>query len=176
MPEQNGTTSFQTNNQDLTETLEAPAAPAPPSTQATRLVALLRPTAASEPLCLPLPTLISSRPLSPWGTGCTPPCTLSRPSPPSFLSTQEVLQISLPHAPPMGPSPKDLPAHSIKGQKVQTAQAPYLLPGTKAHQPSVQFSCSIVSDSLRPHGLQHTRPPCPSPTPRAYSNTCPLSR
>ena len=38
---------------------------------------------------------------------------------------------------------------------------------------SVQFSRSVVSDSLRPHGLQHTRPPCPSPTPRAYSNSCP---
>ena len=41
---------------------------------------------------------------------------------------------------------------------------------------SVQFSCSVVSDSLRPHGLQHTRLPCPSPTPGAYSNSCPLSR
>ena len=41
---------------------------------------------------------------------------------------------------------------------------------------SVQFSCSVVSDSLPPHGLQHARPPCPSPTPRAYSNSCPLSR
>ena len=34
----------------------------------------------------------------------------------------------------------------------------------------------IMSDSLRPHGLQHTRLPCPSPTPRAYSNSCPSSR
>ena len=41
---------------------------------------------------------------------------------------------------------------------------------------SVQFSHSVVSDSLWPHGLQHTRPPCPSPTPRAYSYSCPLSR
>ena len=40
----------------------------------------------------------------------------------------------------------------------------------------VQFSCSVVSDSLRPHGLQHTRVPCLSPTPRAYSNSCPLSQ
>ena len=32
-----------------------------------------------------------------------------------------------------------------------------------------------MSDSLRPHGLQHTRPPCPSPTPRVYPNSCPLS-
>ena len=40
----------------------------------------------------------------------------------------------------------------------------------------VQFSCSVVSDSLQPHGLQHTRPPCPSPTPRVYSNSCPSRR
>ena len=48
-----------------------------------------------------------------------------------------------------------------------------------AHQPScsqryqsVQFSPSVVSDSLRLHGLQHTRPSGPSPTPRVYSNSC----
>ena len=41
---------------------------------------------------------------------------------------------------------------------------------------SVQFSRSVVSYSLRPHGLQHARPPCPSPTPGAYSNSCPLSQ
>ena len=41
---------------------------------------------------------------------------------------------------------------------------------------SVQFSCSVVSDSLRPHGLQRARLPCPSPTPRACSNSCPLSQ
>ena len=41
---------------------------------------------------------------------------------------------------------------------------------------SVQFSRSVVTDSLWPHGLQHTRPPCPSPTTRVYSNSCPLSR
>ena len=40
---------------------------------------------------------------------------------------------------------------------------------------SVQFSRSVMSDSLRPHGLQHTRPPCPSPTPRVYPNSCLLS-
>ena len=40
---------------------------------------------------------------------------------------------------------------------------------------SVQFNCSVVSDSLRPHGLQHARPPCPLPTPGVYSNSCPLS-
>ena len=40
---------------------------------------------------------------------------------------------------------------------------------------SVQFHHPVMSDSLQPHGLQHTRPPCPSPTPRVYSNSCPLS-
>ena len=38
-----------------------------------------------------------------------------------------------------------------------------------------QFSCSVVSDSLRPHESQHARPPCPSPTPRVYPNSCPSS-
>ena len=41
---------------------------------------------------------------------------------------------------------------------------------------SVQFSRSVMSDSLWPHEWQHTRPPCPSPTPRVYSNSCPSSR
>ena len=40
---------------------------------------------------------------------------------------------------------------------------------------SVRFSRSIVSDSLWPHESQHARPPCPSPTPRVYANSCPLS-
>ena len=47
------------------------------------------------------------------------------------------------------------------------------LPHHRVASPSVQFSCSGVSDSLWPHGLQHIRPPCPSPTPRVYSNSCP---
>ena len=40
----------------------------------------------------------------------------------------------------------------------------------------IQFSCSVVSNSLPPHELQHARPPCPSPTPRVYWNSCPLSQ
>ena len=39
-----------------------------------------------------------------------------------------------------------------------------------------QFSRSVVSDSLQPRGLQHTRLPCPSPTPGAFLDSCPLSR
>ena len=41
---------------------------------------------------------------------------------------------------------------------------------------SVQFSCSVVSSSLRPRGLHYARLPCPSPTPGTYSNSCPLSQ
>ena len=40
---------------------------------------------------------------------------------------------------------------------------------------SIQFSCSVMSNSLQPHGLQHVRPTCPSPTPGIYLNSCPLS-
>ena len=40
----------------------------------------------------------------------------------------------------------------------------------------VQFNHSVVFDSLQPHESQHSRPPCPSPTPGAHSNSCPLSR
>ena len=41
---------------------------------------------------------------------------------------------------------------------------------------SVQFSCSVISDSLRPHESQHARPPCPSPTPGVHSNSRPSSQ
>ena len=47
---------------------------------------------------------------------------------------------------------------------------------TRRSNQLVQFSCSVVSDSLRPHRLQHIRPPCPSPAPGVHSNSCPLSQ
>ena len=47
---------------------------------------------------------------------------------------------------------------------------------TEAQRWSVQFSHSVVSDCLRPHGLQHARPPCPSPTPGVQSNSHPSSQ
>ena len=50
---------------------------------------------------------------------------------------------------------------------------PYILGGEFS---SVQFNGSVMSDSLWPHGLQHKRPPCPSPTLRVYSNSCSSSR
>ena len=51
-----------------------------------------------------------------------------------------------------------------------------LNPGPSVQFSSVHFSHSVVSNSLRPHGLQRARPSCPSPTPGVYSNSCPLSR
>ena len=48
--------------------------------------------------------------------------------------------------------------------------------GSPTSVSSVQFSHTVVSDSLQPHGLQHTRLPCPSPTPGIYSNSYPLSQ
>ena len=53
-----------------------------------------------------------------------------------------------------------------------------LLLGRKAitNLSSVQFSHSVVSDSLQPHESQYARPPCPSPTPRVHSNSCPSSQ
>ena len=46
---------------------------------------------------------------------------------------------------------------------------------TAMHMPSVKFSCSVISNSLWSHELQHSRPPCPSLTAGVYSNPCPLS-
>ena len=56
----------------------------------------------------------------------------------------------------------------------RTATENWLITGFRCC--TVQFSRSVVSDSLRPHGLQHSRLPCPSPTPGVYSNSCPLSQ
>ena len=51
-----------------------------------------------------------------------------------------------------------------------------VFPVCLASTSSVQFSCSVMFDSLRPCGLQHARPPCPSPAPGVYSNSCPSSQ
>ena len=50
------------------------------------------------------------------------------------------------------------------------------LPRDRTRPSSVQFIRSVVSDSLWPHEPQHARPPCPSPTPRIYPNSCPLGQ
>ena len=64
----------------------------------------------------------------------------------------------------------------IKASTYSTIFLEYLLKIRFSTISSVQFSCSVVSDSLRTHGLQHSRPPCSSPTPGVYSNSCPLSQ
>ena len=56
------------------------------------------------------------------------------------------------------------------------AEIERLLESGDVKLPSVQFSHSVITDSLWPHGLQHTRLPCPSPTPGACSNSCPSSQ
>ena len=61
---------------------------------------------------------------------------------------------------------KELHYHSFLGLIIERIQQ---------EDSSFQFGCSVMSDSLQPHGLQHTRPPCPSTTSRVYSNSCPLS-
>ena len=51
-----------------------------------------------------------------------------------------------------------------------------MLTTLSAYSSSVRFSPSVLSDSLRPHESQHTRPPCPSPTPGVHPNPCPSSQ
>ena len=58
--------------------------------------------------------------------------------------------------------------------KREKAKKNWLLFKSSLQFSSVQFSHSVVSDSLRTHELQHARPPCPSPTPGVYPNPCPL--
>ena len=61
---------------------------------------------------------------------------------------------------------------SVLGRAVEN----FWIVSTKAqHKGSVQLSCSVVSDSLRPHESQHARPPCPSPSPGVHSDSRPLS-
>ena len=64
-----------------------------------------------------------------------------------------------------------------RGTRDQTSNIRWIFKKAREFQKniSVQFSHSVKSDSLRPHELQHTRPPCPSPTPRGYTSSCPLS-
>ena len=58
----------------------------------------------------------------------------------------------------------------------RVCRSPYTCTDSLDDLSSVQFSCSVVSDSLRPHESQHARPPCPSPTPGVDANSCPSSR
>ena len=70
------------------------------------------------------------------------------------------------------PPPGDLPDPGIEPTSLMSVSCI----GRRVLKHSVQFSHSVASDCLWPHGLQHARPPCPSSTPRIYSNSCPLSQ
>ena len=76
----------------------------------------------------------------------------------------------------------EIKRHLLLGRKVMTnldsiLKSRYVTLSTKFHLvSSVQFSHSVVSDSLRPHEPHYTRSPCPSPTPGVHPNPCPLSR
>ena len=84
------------------------------------------------------------------------------------------------------PSPEDRPDPRIKLEflALQADSLPWVTRETLIFIPSiknllissVQFSHSVVSDSLQPHEPQHARPPCPSPTPGVHPNPCPLCR
>ena len=105
----------------------------------------------------------------------------------SYLSQQELYKVNIPHScfvivviellcPTLGDSMDcSTPGSSVLHCLLKFAQI-------RVHSvslfqfSSVQFSCLVVSDSLQPHGPQHARPPCPSPTLRVCSNSCPLSQ
>ena len=75
------------------------------------------------------------------------------------------------------PSPGDLPDPGIELGYLTLEAGAFILWATgKPYRVSVQFSRSVVSDSLPPHELQHARPPCPSPTHRVHSNSRPSSQ
>ena len=67
---------------------------------------------------------------------------------------------------------KDKRFQSLSGESIYMSMSFFITSNLNLHQ----FSHSVVSNSLWPHGMQYTSPPCPSPTSRVYSNSCPLSR
>ena len=72
-----------------------------------------------------------------------------------------------------GPDPLSLSSKDFDKERHKTWEISLLINKTFS---SVQFSCSVVSDSLRPHESQHARPPCPSPTPGVHSDSRPSSQ
>ena len=65
---------------------------------------------------------------------------------------------------------------TTNAMKMQTTEWKKIFANHITDKGSVQFSRSVMSDSLQPHELQHARPPCPSPTPGVHRNSCPLSQ
>ena len=105
--------------------------------------------------------------MTPWAAACQVPLSMV------FFRQEYWSRLPFP-TPGNLPDPKIEPAYlaspALAGRFFTTVPPTKPIPGC-----SVQFS-SVVSDSLRPHEPQHTRPPCPSPTPRVHPNPCPLSQ
>ena len=111
----------------------------------------------------------------------TSPCLLLEQS---FSSVQSLSHVRL--CDPMNRSTPGLPVHHQLSESTQThvhcvgdaiqPSHPWSSPSPALNGmvSSVQFSRSVVSDSLRPHESQHTRPPCPSPSPKVSPSSCPL--
>ena len=74
------------------------------------------------------------------------------------------------------PSPGDLPNAGIQHASPALAGGFFNTELPAKPWVKIQFSRSVMSNSSWPHGLQHARPPCPSPNPRVYPDSCPLSR
>ena len=86
----------------------------------------------------------------------------------------QVAQLCPPLCDPMDCSPLGFSVHGTHHERILKWAAIPSSTGPSWGQ-SVQFSCSAISNSLRFHGLQHARLPCPSPTPKVCSNSCPSS-
>ena len=100
------------------------------------------------------------------------PWTVARQAPQSMGFSKQEYWSGLPF-----PPPGDLLHPGIQSWSPALAEGFFTTSTTWSnHSSSVQFSCSVVSDSLWLHGLQHARPPCPSPTPGVHPNSCPLSQ
>ena len=121
-------------------------------------------------LCLLSSSVLSDSLVSPW--------TVARQAPLSLGFPRQEYWCGLPF-----PSLRDLP--NPRTEPVSPALQVDSLPTEPPGKPlnwssspfsSVQFSRSVVSDSLRPHESQHARPPCPSPTPGDHSDSCPSSQ
>ena len=105
-------------------------------------------------------------------------------SPQAVLTGKKCLGLRVEWLPSMWAGCARAPAHRRKDGFVRHLLATKGRAGYSDYKPlnvcpqssSVPFSHSVVSDSLRPHGPQHARPPCPLPTPRVHPDPCPLSR
>ena len=98
----------------------------------------------------------------------------------AFYRPRALFQVPLPTSAPV-PCCRPASSHPLTFQASETAKRSiwlwfFTITIFGSCQSVSQFSRSVLSNSLRPHESQHARPPCPSPTPGVYSNSCPSSR